>query len=81
MRERLSEMEAKMAAFASSKGLKIRDLTPDQVVDWRACSAELLAGYMDKSGELARKLMEAYGRLRTQPCCTTAPGAGAFTRW
>jgi C4-dicarboxylate-binding protein DctP len=81
MRERLSEMEAKMAAFASSKGLKIRDLTPDQVVDWRACSAELLAGYMDKSGELARKLMEAYGRLRTQPCCTTAPSAGAFTRW
>ena len=80
MRERLSEMEAKMVAFAGSKGLKVRDLTPDQVVEWRACSAELLAGYMDKGGELAHKLMAAYGSLRTQPCCTTAPGAGVFTR-
>jgi C4-dicarboxylate-binding protein DctP len=80
MRQRLSEAEAKMAAFAGSKGLKIQDLTPDQVVDWRACSADLLSDYMDKSGELGPKLMEAYGRLRTQPCCTAAPGAGAFTR-
>jgi C4-dicarboxylate-binding protein DctP len=80
MRERLSDMESKMAAFASSKGLKIQDLTPDQVVEWRACSAEILADYMDKNGELASKLMAAYGRLRTRPCCTAEPSAGAFTR-
>ena len=80
MRERLSEMEAKIAAFASSKGFKIQDLTADQVVEWRACSAGLLADYMDKNGDFAAKLMAAYGRLRTQPCCTTAPSSGGFTR-
>jgi C4-dicarboxylate-binding protein DctP len=79
MRERLSEMEARIAAFARSKGFKIQDLTADQVVEWRACSAGLVADYMEKNGELAAKLMAAYGRLRTQPCCTTAPSSGAFT--
>jgi len=79
-RERLPEMEAKIAAFASSKGFKIQDLTPDQVVEWRACSAGLIADYMDKNGEFAAKLMAAYGKLRTQPCCTTAPSSGGFTR-
>jgi C4-dicarboxylate-binding protein DctP len=80
MRERLAEMESKMAAFAGSKGLKIKDLTPDQVAEWRACSAELVADYMEKNGELASKLMAAYGKLRTQPCCTAVPSAGTFTR-
>src|SRR5262245_460403 len=79
MRERLSEMEAKIAAFARSKAFEIQDLTPDQVVAWRACSAGLIANYMDKNGEFAAKLMAAYGRLRTQPCCTTAPSTGGFT--
>jgi C4-dicarboxylate-binding protein DctP len=79
MREQLSEMEAKIAVFASSKGFKVQDLTADQVVAWRACSAELLTDYMDKNGAVAAKLMAAYGRLRTQPCCTTAPSSGGFT--
>jgi TRAP-type C4-dicarboxylate transport system substrate-binding protein len=79
MRERLLETEAKIAVFARSKGFKIQDLTADQVAGWRACSAGLLADYMDKNGQLAAKLMAAYGRLRTQPCCTTAPNFGGFT--
>jgi C4-dicarboxylate-binding protein DctP len=80
MRELLSEMEAKIAAFATSKGFKIQDLTADQVVEWRACSAGLLADYMDENGASAAQLMAAYGKLRTQPCCTTAPSSGVFTR-
>ena len=79
MREQLSEMEARIAAFASSKGFKIQELTADQVVEWRACSAGLITDYMDRNGEFAAKLMAAYGRLRTQPCCTTAPSSGGFT--
>ncbi len=78
MRDRLSEVEAKIAAFAGSKGFKIQDLTADQVVEWRACSAGLLADYMDENREFAAKLMAAYGRLRTQPCCTSPPGPGGF---
>jgi C4-dicarboxylate-binding protein DctP len=72
--------EARARAFASSKNLKLQELTPDQVADWRACSAGMLADYMDKNGERARALMAAYGRLRTDPCCSAMPGAGDFTR-
>jgi hypothetical protein len=34
---------------------------------------------MEGGGELARKLMRAYGRLRTEPCCSSA-SAGTFNR-
>jgi hypothetical protein len=40
----------------------------------------MVADYMDKNGELARRLMVAYSKLRTDPCCTAGPSGGAFTR-
>jgi hypothetical protein len=55
-------------------------LTPDNVADWRACSADMVADYMDRNGELARRLMAAYSKLRTDPCCTAGPSEAAFTR-
>jgi C4-dicarboxylate-binding protein DctP len=67
-------------AFANDKGFKFHDLTPDQVADWRACSAGMLADFMERNGEGARKLMDAYGRLRRAPCCSAMPGEGVFTR-
>ena len=71
----------RFTAFGRSKGFKFHDLTPDQVAEWRACSAGMLADYMDKNGEGARKLMDAYGRLRTDPCCSAGPVSRfAFTR-
>jgi TRAP-type C4-dicarboxylate transport system substrate-binding protein len=72
--------EARARAFAEKHNVKLQDLTPDQIADWRACSAGMLADYMDKNGEGARKLMTAYGKLRLDPCCSTAPGVGDFTR-
>jgi TRAP-type C4-dicarboxylate transport system substrate-binding protein len=72
--------EARAHAFAKEHGLKLRQLTPDQVADWRACSAGMLADYMDRHGDDAQKLMEAYGKLRLDPCCSAAPGMGDFTR-
>ena len=60
--------------------MRIRELTPDQVAEWRACGANVVADYMDKSGDLARQLMAAYGKMRTDPCCTAGPSAGPFTR-
>jgi TRAP-type C4-dicarboxylate transport system substrate-binding protein len=72
--------EARTTAFAKSKNVRLQELTPDQVADWRACSAGMLADYMERNGEGARKLMDAYGRLRMDPCCSAAPGGGIFTR-
>jgi C4-dicarboxylate-binding protein DctP len=79
-RDRLADIEAKAYAFAKAKGLKVLELTPDQVAEWRACSADVVADYMARNGDLARQLMVAYARLRTQPCCVAGPSSAAFTR-
>jgi C4-dicarboxylate-binding protein DctP len=79
-RDRVAEIETRIYEFAASKGMTIKTLTPDQVSEWRACSADMLDAYMERTGELARKLIEAYAKLRTDPCCTAAPGTAAFTR-
>jgi hypothetical protein len=45
--------------------------------------ADMLADYMDRGGELASRLMAAYGRLRTDPCCSGGArggGGAGFTR-
>ena len=72
--------ERRARAFAEKHNIKLQELTPDQVAEWRACSAGMLAEYMDRVGEGARKLMAAYGKLRLEPCCSAAPGPGDFTR-
>ena len=61
------------------KGMKIYELTPDQVTEWRACSSPVLEAFMTDTGDLARHLMGAYGMLRTDPCCSSGP-AGSFNR-
>lgn len=78
--DRLAKVEASMERFISEKGAKIVHLTPDNVADWRACSADMIADYMDRNGQLARRLMAAYSKLRTDPCCTAGPSGEAFTR-
>jgi len=79
LRRKMADIEAKAYAFARDKGMTVRDLTPNDVAEWRACSAGVIDNYMDRAGELGRQLMVAYGRLRTDPCCTTGP-QGEFTR-
>jgi len=79
VRARASQIEAKAYDFARGKGMKVYELTPDHVAEWRACGSEIIDNYMSNGGELTRHLMDAYGRLRTEPCCTAGPG-GAFHR-
>jgi C4-dicarboxylate-binding protein DctP len=75
LRDRMADIEAKAYEFARNKGMTIHELSLDDVSEWRACSAGLLHDYMEGGGELARKLMRAYGRLRMDPCCNSAsPG-------
>ena len=79
IRDNTARLEEKAYAFVRSKGMKVYDLTPDQVAEWRACSADVIDGYMGRGGELERQLLDAYGRLRTDPCCNMGP-AGVFHR-
>jgi C4-dicarboxylate-binding protein DctP len=79
-RARVASIDKAAESFAIENGMKLVHLTPDQVAEWRACSAAMLADYMDRNGERARKLMAAYGRLRMDACCSTMPGDDRFTR-
>ncbi len=79
-RTRVASIDKAAERFALEKGMKLVHPTPDQVAEWRACSATMLADYMDRNGERARKLMAAYGRLRKDACCSTMPGDASFTR-
>jgi C4-dicarboxylate-binding protein DctP len=72
-RERSSALEAAAYAFARSKGMKVYELAPNDIAEWRACSSDVLVDYMSKGGELSRRLLSAYGKLRTQPCCSAGP--------
>ena len=71
--------ESEAYALAEKNGMKIYEVTPDEVAECRVCSSAVVDGFMSKSGELGRRLMEAYGQLRTQPCCS-AGTPGVFTR-
>ena len=79
IRDNTSRLEQKAYDFVRSKGMRVHELTPDQVAEWRACSAEVMDGYMSRGGELERQLLSAYGKLRTDPCCNMGP-TGTFTR-
>ena len=79
VRDKVSEVESKAYAFAREKGMKILDLTPDQVAEWRACSSGVLEAYMGSTSDLVRQLTAAYGKLRTDPCCSSGP-TGSFNR-
>jgi C4-dicarboxylate-binding protein DctP len=74
----LSRRESEGYALAAKHGMKIHEVTPDEVAEWRVCSAPVLEAFMSRAGELGHRLMEAYGKLRTQPCCS-AGTPGAFT--
>jgi hypothetical protein len=78
LRHRMAEIEANAYGLARDKGMIVHQLTPDEVADWRACSAGMMEDFMSTSGELGRRLMAAYGTLRTEPCCTAGP-QGNFT--
>jgi C4-dicarboxylate-binding protein DctP len=79
-RERASQNEATTLAFGRAKGMVVRELTPDQVAEWRACSSDVLLDYMNRNGAVAAELMAAYARLRTDSCCSAGPSTEPIVR-
>jgi C4-dicarboxylate-binding protein DctP len=78
LRDQMADIESRAYVFAKDKGMKVYDLGPNEVAEWRACSAGLVEDYLKEAGEIGSLLMAAYGRLRTQPCCSSGP-AGTFS--
>jgi C4-dicarboxylate-binding protein DctP len=79
LRQQMADIEAAAYAFARDKQMAVHELTPDEVAEWRACSAGMTEDYVSRLGGVGRRLMAAYGKLRTDPCCTAGP-KGEFTR-
>jgi C4-dicarboxylate-binding protein DctP len=78
LRDEIARLETDAYRFASEHGMKVYDLAPHQVAEWRACSAPVVDAFMAESGESGLQLMRAYGKLRTSPCCSAGPpGASA----
>jgi C4-dicarboxylate-binding protein DctP len=77
-RARAAQSEAADYAFARSKGMTVYQLTAKEIAQWRACSADVFGNYLETGGELTQKLVKAYAKLRTQPCCSAGPTDEAF---
>jgi TRAP-type C4-dicarboxylate transport system substrate-binding protein len=80
IRQKAAQNDLEAYAFAREKGMKIVELMPHQVAEWRACSSDVLLSYMDATADLGSRLMAAYGRLRTAPCCSGGPESAAPSR-
>jgi C4-dicarboxylate-binding protein DctP len=62
-------LEADTYALAQEKGLKIQELTSNDISDWRICSSAILESFMADTGAVGDHLMNAYGKLKADPCC------------
>ncbi len=62
-------LEADTYALAQEKGLKVEELTSDDIAEWRICSSIIMESFMADSGGVGEQLMSAYGKLRADPCC------------
>jgi C4-dicarboxylate-binding protein DctP len=65
----LEEVEATAYRELAGKGVRIVDLSNDELLQWRICSSDVLTNFLQKGGALEQRLISAYGRLRLQPCC------------
>ena len=65
--------EAGIYAYAKAKGMAVERPAPHDVVEWRACSSEILESFLSRAGRSGAQLLSAYGRLRADPCCGVDP--------
>jgi TRAP-type C4-dicarboxylate transport system substrate-binding protein len=64
-------IEFEDAAFQEleSKGVKVVSLSSRELRLWRICSSDVLTDFLGKAGAAGQRLIEAYGKLRQDPCC------------
>ena len=60
--------------FSVEMGMTVKDITKDQLGEWRLCSSEVVERFIEKLGDTATtSLMTAYGQLRAASCCKSEP--------
>lgn len=68
--EIIAEIEASAyRQLVDQYSAKVVGLTDDQLILWRICTSDVLSDFMERTGKTGQELMQAYGRLKQQPCC------------
>jgi C4-dicarboxylate-binding protein DctP len=62
--DQFARLEQEAYRFAAEKNMTVKEMTSDDLSDWRMCSSELVERFVEKLGETAAGLMSAYGKLR-----------------
>ncbi len=62
--DQFARLEQEAYRFAAEKGMTVKEMTSEDLSDWRVCSSELLERFVEKLGETAAGLMSAYGKMR-----------------
>lgn len=65
----LIEFEDAAYKELEGKGVKVVSLTSRELNLWRACSHNVLTGFLGKAGQAGETLIQAYAKLRQDPCC------------
>lgn len=59
-----ARLEQDAYRFAVEKGMTVKEMTSDDLMDWRLCSSDLVERFVEHLGDNADRLMSAYGKLR-----------------
>jgi C4-dicarboxylate-binding protein DctP len=62
--------------FSIEKGMHVKEITSDDLSEWRLCSSDLVENFVERLGPVANGLMSAYGRLRA---AVSKAGEGAHS--
>ncbi len=76
----LARADEEADAFATSKGMKVAELSSFDLAEWRACSAPVVDSFMAHAGQLGHDLLKQYGLMRADQCCNQAADSGAGYR-
>ena len=73
MRTRMETLERETLALAEKHGMKLVELTPDELKQWKTCATPMLEAYLHRSGALGAQMMEAYRKVLAEAYGTPAP--------
>jgi C4-dicarboxylate-binding protein DctP len=73
--EAFQKSEEDIYAFARAKAMTVEEPRADDLIAWRVCSSPILESFMARAGDAGRTIMETYGKLRADPCCSQAAGS------
>jgi C4-dicarboxylate-binding protein DctP len=73
-------LEREAYQFSTAKGMMVKEMTSDDLAEWRLCSSGLVESFVEKLGDTAGRLMSAYARLRVELAEKPKPAAASSVR-